>query len=180
MEWVCKYEFQQSTGESAFQYDVAFTSKTESYWQHINSRFVVQDEDILHRLSLRSLCTHTGRSYFMPGLCSWRTTRKSNKKFPLKTVYLDISRVWEMTLSYIAQWQPVSAKAASPLILMLWKIPLYEPAKPTCTHTKWFNIMITLWQIIVNRTSHGLTQKHAYRHQGVDSNPIPKYSTIFP
>lgn len=57
--------------------------------------------------------THTGRSCFMPGLCFWRTTSKSNTKFPFKTVYLYNLRVPELkTSSYIAQWQPVSAKSA--------------------------------------------------------------------
>jgi hypothetical protein len=31
VERVCKYEFQQSTAESAFQHDVASISKTEPY-----------------------------------------------------------------------------------------------------------------------------------------------------
>jgi len=49
-------------------------------------------------LHLCVLFYYTGRSRFTPRLHSWRTRRKSNKKFPFKTAYF--MRTGELTTSY--------------------------------------------------------------------------------
>ena len=59
----------------------------------------------------------------------------------------------------------MSAEAASSVILRLCQLSLCKCAKLACTCTKWLNIIITLWLILLTRMSLGFNQKHAYRNK---------------
>jgi hypothetical protein len=106
---------------------------------------------------------NTGRSWFMAGLQSWKTSRRLNTKFPIKTVYF-LGVTGLTTSSYIMHDNhSVSKSSFTSHFNVMKMISLQESAKPTCTCNK-CNIIITLWQIPVNRTGFGLNQEHAYKH----------------
>ena len=111
---------------------------------------------------------------------SWKMLHKLNRIIPFKTVYfLGVREL--TTLSYTVYYSHSVRRRSFPIHFNIIKIiSLSEPAKPTCTCTKWFNIIIMLWQILTNRMSLGLNQKHAYRQCGLNSDPLSKYSNIIP
>ena len=67
-----------------------FIRHLSSSQRHITwtDKMIINDEaEGIKKTEVTFLKGYTGRSRFTPGLSSWKASRKSNKKFPFKTVY---------------------------------------------------------------------------------------------
>lgn len=116
---------------------------------------------------LQFLDIYTGMSRFTPGACSWKISCKFNTVFPFKAVCSQAFRGLTASSCIVYDSHSVS-RSIFPSYIHVTKIICFrEPTKPACTCTKWFDIIITLWQILINRTSLGLNQKHAHRYMAL-------------
>lgn len=88
---------------------------------------------------LFSVFSNTGRSHFTPRLCSSKTSRKSNKKFPFtKTVYF--LEVRGLTSSYIEYDQWIRWLLVTGFVQILFVLPLLY----TCIlKWHWFTPLLT-------------------------------------